>query len=70
MRIICVLLFTSLQPNCFAKIITVEGQKKIAIYAKRDIKVLEEITYDYKFPYEDVKVPCLCGAPQCRKFLN
>ncbi|VUZ50062.1 unnamed protein product [Hymenolepis diminuta] len=60
----------SCQPNCFAKVITVEGQKKIVIYAKRDIQVLEEITYDYKFPYEDVKVPCQCGAPQCRKFLN
>jgi SET domain-containing protein len=32
------------------------------IYANRDIKEGEEITYDYKFPLEDDKIPCLCGA--------
>lgn len=60
----------SFQPNCYAKVITVEGRKKIVIYSKRDIQVMEEITYDYKFPYEDEKIPCLCGAPQCRGTLN
>ena len=30
----------------------------------------EEITYDYKFPIEDDKIPCLCGAPNCRGTLN
>ncbi|KAJ8312079.1 hypothetical protein KUTeg_009452, partial [Tegillarca granosa] len=57
-------------PNCYAKIITVESQKKIVIYSKRDIDVNEEITYDYKFPIEDEKIPCLCGAPACRGTLN
>lgn len=37
-----------IQPNCTAKIITLDGQKKIGIYAKRDIEIGEEITYDYK----------------------
>ena len=60
----------SLQPNCYAKVITVEGQKKIVIYSKQAIGVDEEITYDYKFPLEDEKIPCLCGAAQCRGFLN
>ncbi|KAG9299936.1 hypothetical protein G9A89_009664 [Geosiphon pyriformis] len=60
----------SCAPNCTAKVITLEGQKKIAIYAKRDIQVDEEITYDYKFPLEEEKIPCLCGAPTCRGFLN
>uniref|UniRef100_A0A0X3PHK5 [histone H3]-lysine(4) N-trimethyltransferase n=1 Tax=Schistocephalus solidus TaxID=70667 RepID=A0A0X3PHK5_SCHSO len=60
----------SCQPNCYAKIITVEGKKKIVIYSKRDIQVMEEITYDYKFPYEEEKIPCLCGAPSCRGTLN
>lgn len=50
--------------------ITVEGQKKIVIYSKQPIGVDEEITYDYKFPLEDEKIPCLCGAAQCRGFLN
>lgn len=59
-----------LQPNCYAKIITVDGQKKIVIYSKRDIDVNEEITYDYKFPFEEVKIPCLCGSQGCRGYLN
>ncbi|XP_060064681.1 histone-lysine N-methyltransferase SETD1-like [Ylistrum balloti] len=57
-------------PNCYAKVITVESQKKIVIYSKRDIDVNEEITYDYKFPIEDEKIPCLCGATSCRGTLN
>ncbi|KAH7957281.1 hypothetical protein HPB52_017043 [Rhipicephalus sanguineus] len=60
----------SCNPNCYAKVITVEGQKKIVIYSKQPINVNEEITYDYKFPLEDEKIVCLCGAPQCRGFLN
>lgn len=58
------------QPNCYAKIVTLENAKKIVIYSKRDIEVNEEITYDYKFPIEDEKIPCLCGSPQCRGTLN
>lgn len=57
-------------PNCYAKIVTLENAKKIVIYSKRDIEVNEEITYDYKFPIEDEKIPCLCGVPQCRGTLN
>jgi len=57
-------------PNCYAKVILVEGAKKIVIYSRRHIKVNEEITYDYKFPLEDEKIPCLCGAAACRGSLN
>lgn len=57
-------------PNCTAKIITVENQKKIVIYAARTIEIGEEITYDYKFPLEDEKIPCLCGSTICRGSLN
>lgn len=60
----------SCDPSCTAKIISVNGQKKIVIYSSRDIGVGEEITYDYKFPLEDVKIPCLCGSAICRKYLN
>ncbi|KAJ3130228.1 hypothetical protein HK100_008151 [Physocladia obscura] len=49
-------------PNCNAKIITVDGQKKIVIYANKPVSEGEEITYDYKFPIEEDKIPCLCGA--------
>lgn len=58
------------QPNCYAKIITVESQKKIVIYSRQPIGINEEITYDYKFPIEETKIPCLCGADGCRGSLN
>lgn len=53
-------------PNCSAKIITVEKQKKIVIYSNRVIMPGEEITYDYKFPIEADKIPCLCGSKYCK----
>lgn len=57
-------------PNCYAKVITIESQKKIVIYSKQPIGVNEEITYDYKFPIEENKIPCLCGTESCRGTLN
>ena len=63
-------MFILLQPNCYAKIITIDGEKKIVIYSKQPIACGEEITYDYKFPIEDEKIRCLCGAKSCRKYLN
>ena len=63
-------LFFLLQPNCYAKIITIDGESKIVIYSKQPIAYGEEITYDYKFPIEDEKIPCLCGTKACRKYLN
>ena len=65
-----VLLLSVLQPNCCAKIITVDSQKKIVIYSKQYIGINEEITYDYKFPLEEEKIPCLCGTSGCRGTLN
>ncbi len=47
-----------------------DGVKHIVLFAMRDIKVDEEITYDYKLPIEDVKVICQCGSPQCSGYLN
>ncbi|EJD51992.1 histone methyltransferase [Auricularia subglabra TFB-10046 SS5] len=60
----------SCDPNCTAKIISVNGVKKIVIYAKQDIELGDELTYDYHFPREEAKIPCLCGAAKCRGFLN
>lgn len=59
-----------LQPSCYAKVITVDTSKKIVIYSKIPIKKGDEITYDYKFPLEDDKVGCFCGAENCRGTLN
>lgn len=33
----------------------------------------EELTYDYKFDREihsEDRIPCLCGHPECKGFLN
>ncbi|XP_055080204.1 histone-lysine N-methyltransferase SETD1B-A-like [Periophthalmus magnuspinnatus] len=60
----------SCNPNCYAKIITVDSQKKIVIYSRQQININEEITYDYKFPIEETKIPCLCGADTCKGSLN
>ncbi|XP_023546017.1 histone-lysine N-methyltransferase ATXR7 isoform X1 [Cucurbita pepo subsp. pepo] len=60
----------SCDPNCYTKVITVEGQKKIFIYAKRHISAGEEITYNYKFPLEEKKIPCNCRSRRCRGSLN
>ncbi|CDP07236.1 unnamed protein product [Coffea canephora] len=60
----------SCEPNCYTKVISVEGQKKIFIYAKRHIAAGEEITYNYKFPLEEKKIPCNCGSRRCRGSLN
>ncbi|KAF0889411.1 hypothetical protein E2562_023699 [Oryza meyeriana var. granulata] len=60
----------SCDPNCYTKVITVEGQKKIFIYAKRRIYAGEELTYNYKFPLEEKKIPCHCGSQRCRGSMN
>ncbi|CAI9295498.1 unnamed protein product [Lactuca saligna] len=60
----------SCEPNCYTKVISVDGQKKIFIYAKRAIVTGEEITYNYKFPLEEKKIPCNCGSRRCRGSMN
>ena len=30
----------------------------------------EELSYDYKLPYEEKKIKCLCGSAKCRGDLN
>ena len=60
----------SCEPNCVARIVSVGNEKRIVIYSNRDIQPGEELSYDYKFPIEDVKIPCFCGAVHCRGSLN
>ncbi|GAM89196.1 hypothetical protein ANO11243_072330 [Dothideomycetidae sp. 11243] len=63
----------SCTPNCTAKIIKVEGTRRIVIYALKDISKNEELTYDYKFEREyesNDRIPCLCGSVGCKGFLN
>ncbi|XP_061401272.1 histone-lysine N-methyltransferase trr [Musca vetustissima] len=62
----------SCNPNCVTEIVEVDRELRIIIFAKRRINRSEELSYDYKFDIEDdgSKIPCMCGAPNCRKWMN
>jgi len=62
----------SCNPNCVAEVVAFEKESKIIIITKRKIAQGEELSYDYKFDFEDDqhKIPCLCGAANCRKWMN
>eukprot|EP00741_Cyanophora_paradoxa_P011007 tig00020553_g10639.t1 len=60
----------SCDPNCSMTIITIRNKSKIVCLAARDIEESQEITYDYKFEREEVKIPCFCGTARCRGTLN
>ena len=61
------------EPNAYAKIVSSDDQgldKHIVIMAARDIQEGEEVTYDYKFPIENKKLRCYCGASRCKGSMN
>lgn len=62
----------SCAPNCIAEVVTFEKDHKIIITSNRRIQRGEELCYDYKFDLEDDqhKIPCHCGAVNCRKWMN
>ncbi|KAM9332683.1 histone-lysine N-methyltransferase 2C-like [Pholidichthys leucotaenia] len=62
----------SCAPNCITEVVTVEKENKIVISSCRRIQRGEELCYDYKFDLEDDqhKIPCHCGAVNCRKWMN
>uniref|UniRef100_A0A1L8DX99 Putative histone-lysine n-methyltransferase trr n=1 Tax=Nyssomyia neivai TaxID=330878 RepID=A0A1L8DX99_9DIPT len=62
----------SCNPNCVTEIVEVDREYRIIIFAKRRINRGEELSYDYKFDIEDDahKISCMCGAPNCRKWMN
>ncbi|KAL3917301.1 MAG: hypothetical protein SGPRY_006458 [Prymnesium sp.] len=57
-------------PNCYCKVVEIDGRKRIVVFAQRDLEAGEEVTYDYKFPTEKAKIPCHCGSPKCLGVMN
>ncbi|XP_062849822.1 histone-lysine N-methyltransferase 2C isoform X2 [Trichomycterus rosablanca] len=62
----------SCSPNCVAEVVTFERGYKIIISSNRRIERGEELCYDYRLAAVENqnKTPCLCGAPNCRKWMN
>ncbi|KAF5826675.1 hypothetical protein DUNSADRAFT_2393, partial [Dunaliella salina] len=68
------LLNSSCDPNCETQKWhdAATGEPRIGIFASRDIKPGEELTYDYFFQHYGVSAVdtadfiCMCGAPNCR----
>ncbi|KAI5589275.1 hypothetical protein POPTR_005G182100v4 [Populus trichocarpa] len=62
----------SCDPNCRTEKWVVNGEICIGLFALRDIKMGEEVTFDYNY----VRVVgaaakrCYCGSPQCRGYIG
>ena len=56
----------SCEPNCYAWI----HKDHILYMSARDIRKGEELTIDYHFEKDVERVPCSCGAKNCRGTIN
>ncbi len=61
----------SCDPNCVTQKWNVLGEVCVGIFAVRDIKENEELTFDYQFDF--FKTPftkCYCGTAKCKGYLG
>jgi uncharacterized protein len=55
--------------SCDANTYLRRANGKVEFYSKRAIKKGEELTADYGETHHDGKLPCRCGAKNCRGFI-
>ncbi|XP_068660012.1 histone-lysine N-methyltransferase ASHH3-like [Aristolochia californica] len=60
----------SCQPNTEMQKWRIDGETRIGIFATRDIKKGEDLTYDYRFVQFGADQYCHCGALGCRRKLG
>lgn len=60
----------SCQPNTEMQKWTTDGETRIGIFANRDIRKGEELSYDYQFVPFGADQDCFCGAVECRQKLG
>jgi len=59
----------SCEPNAETQKWNVKGFECVGIFALRDIRYGEEITFDYHAVRQEEARVCLCGASTCRKYI-
>lgn len=52
-------------PNTYMRVL----KNRVEFYALKNIKAGEELTCDYGETHHDGKLPCRCGAANCRGFI-
>ncbi|PIA29871.1 hypothetical protein AQUCO_05800150v1 [Aquilegia coerulea] len=60
----------SCEPNCYSRSVSIHGEEHVIIFAKRDIIISEELTYDYRFFSIGEQLACYCGSLKCRGVVN
>ncbi|XP_063703884.1 nuclear receptor binding SET domain protein [Culicoides brevitarsis] len=61
----------SCMPNCVTEMWQVGRTVRIGIFALRDIKKDEELSFDYQLECKgNVQKPCMCGTSECRGFIG
>jgi serine/threonine protein kinase len=61
----------SCEPNAEAQIWDIAGERRVGIFALKDVPAGTEVTFDYKWERKGfLPIICRCGAPSCRGFLG
>ncbi|KAL3641727.1 hypothetical protein CASFOL_012542 [Castilleja foliolosa] len=62
----------SCDPNCRTEKWMVKGEVCVGLFAVRDIKKGEEVTFDYNYVrvFGAAAKKCVCGAPNCRGYIG